>query len=140
MKKIRYTGLAVSLLLVAASCSKYEDGPMVSLRSKKARVANDWTFVKVTDDGEDVTDSYDEFELTLQEDGDASLVAQYDWGDFSFEFETDGTWMLTDNKEVLELDFESDDADEEYQILRLTENELWLREKGGDREFELEGK
>lgn len=102
-------------------------------------MANDWTFEEVTDDGEDVTSSYDQFNLDMSKDGDASLTAKYAWGDLSLETETDGTWEFDDKKETLVLDFEDDDADGTYQILRLTSDELWLREKGQDREIKLKG-
>ena len=41
------------------------------------------------------------------------------------------------NKEDLRLDFENDNADQIYQILRLKEKELWIKEKGGDDELHL---
>ena len=132
--------IAIMAVLGLSACSKYEEGPALSLSSKKARVANEWEFAKVTDDGRDITESYDAFRLTLTEDGDATLNAKYDWGDVSVEFETDGTWAFTRDKENLELDFEDDDADNEYQILRLTQDEMWLREVGDDRELQLESR
>ena len=39
--------------------------------------------------------------------------------------------------EDLSFDFENNAADAIYEILRLKENELWLREKGGDLELHL---
>jgi hypothetical protein len=35
------------------------------------------------------------------------------------------------------MDFENDDADRTYQILRLKEDEMWLREIGGEDELHL---
>jgi hypothetical protein len=133
---ILFTGMVFTL----ASCSKYEDGPGFSLRSKKQRLANTWEVEKAYDDSKDVTEYYDQFELQLFTDGDARLVALYVIGDFSFEYETDGTWDLVNSGEDLELDFENNDADRTYQILRLKEDELWLREKGGNVELHLEAK
>lgn len=119
------------------SCSKYEEGPAISLRSKKERVANTWKIDKAYRNGEDVTEDYDQYTLKLTKDGDASLAALFASGNLSFEYETDGTWKFENSKEVLNLDFEDDDADAKYQILKLKEDELWLREQGGEDELHL---
>lgn len=43
MKKItRILALALTVAIIAPSCGKYEDGPGISLRTKKARMAGDW--------------------------------------------------------------------------------------------------
>lgn len=127
----------LAVALTFTSCKKYEDGPAVSLIPKKERVANTWQIEQAWNDGEDVTDNYDQYELQMLTDGDARLVAIYTWGDLTFEYETDGTWNFENNKEEIKLDFEDDDADNTYQILRLKETELWLREKGGEVELHL---
>lgn len=127
-------------IMTISSCKKYEDGPLISLRSKTERIANTWQIEKAIEDGEDITDQYDQYELQLFSDGDARLVAIYTLADFTFEYETNGTWDFSDDKEELELDMENDDADKTYQILRLKEKELWLREKGEDVELRLEPK
>lgn len=139
VKTIFFSGL-LSTLIVLPSCSKYDEGPGVSLRSKKERVANTWEIEKAMRNGEDVTSDYDEYTLRTTKDGDAELAALYSSGSFSFEYETQGTWMFTDDKESLMLDFENDDADRNYQILRLAEDEMWLREIGGEDELHLKTK
>lgn len=134
---IKPAALAIACAFAVTACNKYEDGPLVSPQSKKARVANTWVIEQAMDDGQDVTDSFDQYELYLTKDGDATLSAEYSWADFTLQTDTDGTWEFANNKEDLVLDFEDDDADESYQILRLTGNELWLREKGEDLELHL---
>lgn len=129
--------LALALLIPMSSCKKYEDNPLVVLGSKKERVANTWKIEKAYKDGEDITDNYEQYSIYFSKNGDSKIVANYSYGDFSAEFETDGTWMFKDNKETIEVDYENDDADNEYQILRLTEKELWLREKGNEIELHL---
>ena len=130
-------GLGVMAALTFASCKKYEEGPAISLRSKKERVANTWQIEKAYNNGEDVTDEYDEYTVKFTKAGDAELAALYSFGDFSFEYETDGTWAFQNNAEELAVDYENDDADRTYQILKLTEDELWVREKGGEDELHL---
>ena len=55
-------------MIFGASCGKYEEGPGISLRSKKARLANTWTITKtVTKDGdEDVWDADEKEAFTLE--------------------------------------------------------------------------
>ena len=123
--------------IALSSCSKYEDGPAFSLRSKKERVANTWRVESATNNGSDVTSAFDQYQLQMLSDGDATLAALYTLGEFTFEFETNGTWTLESTGEVLRLDFENNAADESYEILRLKEDELWLREKDGTLELRL---
>lgn len=130
--------LAILGSIGLSSCSKYEDGPMVSLRSKKERIANTWKVEKAMDKGSDVTASFEQYKLEMLSDGAASLAALYTLGDLTFEFETKGTWSLQNSNEDLQLDFENNAADKTYEILRLKEKELWLREKGGSLELHLE--
>lgn len=134
------TALFVGATFILTSCNKYEDGPAFSLRSKTARIANTWQVDKAYEDAEDVTDQYDQYELQMFSNGDARLAALYTFGDFTFEFETDGTWEFENNAEDLALDFDNDDADRTYEILRLKEDELWLKAKGGSTELHLEPK
>ena len=131
MKNQSIVGILLISTLGALStgCGKYEDGPDFSLRSRASRVANTWKVESARQGGNDVTSAFTQYELNLTKDGDATLTANYALGDVTFEFATNGTW-----------DFENNDADETYNILRLKEEEMWLREKGGDLELHLEPK
>jgi hypothetical protein len=50
--------IALVIAIVLPSCKKYEEGPAVSLRSKKARLVYTWQVVQVLKDGVDITTSY----------------------------------------------------------------------------------
>lgn len=136
MKNLKITA-AVLATVVLVSCNKYEEGPAVSLASKKARVENTWKIGQALRNGDDVTSDYDEYTLKLTKDGDANLAALYTAGNFSYEAETDGTWEFKSNKENLFLNFQDDDFDQEYQILKLEKDDMWLREIGGEDELHL---
>jgi hypothetical protein len=127
-------------LMVASSCQKYEEGPAISFKSRKERVANTWAVEKAYEDGKDITADYDQYELQMLTSGYAKLVALYTLGSAQFEYETEGTWKLENKDEDLRLDFADDDADRTYQILRLKEDQLWLKEKGGSVELRLSPK
>lgn len=141
MKTLRISLMvALASTLLFASCKKYEEGPAISLRSKKERVANTWEIEKAMRNGQDVTSEYDQFELQMLTDGDASLAAIYTFGSITYEYQTNGTWQFANKKEQLELDFEDNDADRVYNILKLKETELWIREQGGEDELQLKPK
>lgn len=129
--------LAMGVGLFISGCNKYDDGPAFSLRSREERIANTWRVENAMEGTNDVTSSFTQYELRLTKDHDAALTAEYTLGIITFTFETTGTWDFENNDEDLRLDFEDDAADETYEILRLKENELWLREKGDDLELHL---
>jgi hypothetical protein len=54
MKFVKLTSLALAGALTFAGC-KYEEGPRISLRAKRDRVANEWAIKKYTFEGEDRT-------------------------------------------------------------------------------------
>jgi len=137
IKSKLYTALVLTFALLAGSCKKYDDGPIISLRSKEQRIANTWKVESAYNDGNNVTSSYEQYELQMLTDGKARLVAIYTLNNVTFEYETDGRWELINDKEDLKLDFEDNSADRTYQILRLKEDQLWIREKGGDLELHL---
>ena len=123
--------------LFITGCNKYDDGPAISLRSREERVANTWRIESAKEGGNDVTSSFTQYELRLTKGHDAALQANYALGSLTFSFQTNGTWAFENDDEDLRLDFANDAADETYRMLRLKENELWLREKGDDLELHL---
>lgn len=129
--------LAAALIIPMTSCKKYEDNPLIVLGSKKSRIANTWVIEKAYKNGDDITDNYDQYSVYFSKNGDSKIAANYSYGSFSAEFETDGTWRFTDQKETLEVDYKNNAADNSYQILKLTNKELWLREKGKEIELHL---
>lgn len=132
---------ATALILVGlSSCNKYPDGPAISLASKKARVENTWVIEKAFRNGNDVTNEYSVYTLDLNKDGDANLKATLDFGSFTYQGETNGTWEFNSNKENIIFDYANNDFDNTYRVLRLKKDELWLREIGGEDEIHLQPK
>lgn len=132
--------ITIAALFFSTSCKKYEEGPAINLTPKKQRVENTWEVYKAYDKDEDVTEDFEQYELKTTKDGDAKLNAAYTFGSITFEYETNGTWEFKDNKENLNFDYEDDEADRDYQILKLTEDEMHLRELGKDLELRLKTK
>ena len=126
-----------TIALLAVSCNKYDDGPGISLVPRNERVANTWVIEKAMADGQDVTGSFEQYVLSLTTGGDATLEADYTLFGVIISNQTTGTWSFANDQEDLVLDFEDDQADGSYQILRLTSDELWLRKLGDDLELQL---
>ncbi|MDX2284030.1 MAG: lipocalin family protein [Bacteroidia bacterium] len=125
----------VMILLAAAGIllggCKYEEGPILSLRSREDRVANTWKVVSATDeDGKDVSDEFSSWKFTFSLDSTAQLT--YNLGSISANL--NGTWELTESDDRLTINLGGLFGTQEYIILRLTEDEFWVR----DLEHELE--
>jgi hypothetical protein len=58
MKKFYFIALAIIFAFAETSCSKYEEGPLISLSSKKARLLGEWKVVEFMKDDEDLTHFY----------------------------------------------------------------------------------
>ncbi len=135
-----------TLLLLAAvtlleGC-KYPEGPLLSLQSREARIANTWEIAQaINKDGDNITAELDDLEFTFEEDGDASAKIPTGIGTFEFE----GTWDLDNDETVFDLDLEDKATglvpyDRLYDILRLTGDEFWLFDTQDSVEIRLETK
>lgn len=80
-----------------------------------------------------------EFILEFEDDGDLKLKYSYSYTyggvTYSYSYDELGTWSWEDNKETLELKF--DGEAEEFEVKRLTSDELWMTDDDNDKyEFE----
>jgi hypothetical protein len=124
-KTLLFVLIAVSALMFQ-SC-KYEDGPSVSCRSKKTRVANLWRLSEMyVNDTLQELNSNTGYSLELTKEGVATTTL-----DNNAVAPIVGTWEFGDKKETLIMHYPSDNLDPdnvpaEYTILRLADDELWL--------------
>jgi hypothetical protein len=135
MKKISIILFAVvSMALVTfSSCGKYEEGPGISLRSKKSRVVNTWVIEKFLENGVDITSQVLPFL--------GSYSVEYK-KDETFEVLTDGMreigkWSFDSKKENLEMMYDGSTSKDLAKIIRLTNDELWLVEDDGTDKYEI---
>ncbi|HBS85418.1 MAG: hypothetical protein A2W91_16550 [Bacteroidetes bacterium GWF2_38_335] len=137
MKNLIKPILILSIVaLVFQNCGKYEEGPGFSLRSKSARIDNLWVMEKEYENGEEKElspfNSY--FFLELKKDGTGKS------GNDEFKYTVSGAeltmaaseinlvWELSENKEQIRTKYEGDSDWEIWvDIIRLTENEMWLK-------------
>lgn len=120
-KTIIYFSLGLFFL---ASCGKYEEGPSLSLRAKKARLVGEWSIDAVTEDGVDITAA-----VVTALGSDAKLHIEKDETYHVHGLaEDEGTWKFGDKKETVIFQSNVAGAEaEDYTILKLKNNELWLK-------------
>lgn len=125
--------LAATIITVLnfSSCSKYEEGPKFSLRTKKARLTGEWEVVRIGN--ETYPQNGYSLEMTFEKDGDFKY--SYTYGSYSYS--TNGDWEFASDKE--ELDITVENQVETFEILRLKNDELWL-ESSDNTEWRLEAK
>ena len=114
--------LAMSVLL--SSCGKYEEGPKISLASKKGRLTRAWTFEKSIDGATGT-----EYACTAS----CAIMELKKDETISFNGTTwpGVTWQLSSDKEKLETvtTILGITTTSSTKILRLTSKELWLKDE-----------
>ncbi|TND09097.1 MAG: hypothetical protein FD123_1500 [Bacteroidetes bacterium] len=136
----------IALFALAAlhtGCKKYEEGPSLSLRSKKARVANQWKVGAYYKNGADMTSDYrtgtasELMEFT--KDGKYTFTATYTPA-FGGGTSTDnGTWEFIHDKEELRTVSAVNASDvDTIHITRLKNQEFWHSFKLGADEYEIQ--
>jgi len=120
----------VSAIFIFSACAKYEDGPSLSLRTKKQRLKGTWEYSAGT------ANLY----ISLKKNG--SGVAYFKIAVFKTE-DNDLKWKFTNNKEKLNIyinfkpstselfkqyaEVEMTNIELDCDIIRLTNKDLWLR-------------
>lgn len=126
MKTYKNFSLLVALTFILSlgltSCEKYEEGPSLSLLSKKQRMTGTWLVVE--NDGDEV-----EEDLTYSMEADGDITMTYRDGNASFSF--DGQWDFAEDKDHIFTEF-GDDIDK-FKIIRLKNKELILENQDDER-------
>jgi hypothetical protein len=114
--------IMMGIALSFTSCKKYDDGPMLSFRFKKARVVNTWVIEKLIIDGTDVSadtnyvDPNQKFEMTKDKKYTTTI------GNLIIE---KGTWDFGSKKETIETQEDGSSTKEISTILKLRDKQLW---------------
>jgi hypothetical protein len=126
-------------VLVTSSCKKYPDGPLLSLRTKKHRLAGKWDVEYFSINGHDSTNYlksknfYGMYEFLQRHDSDVC----YYWSNIDI-YSYRGFWQFRDGSQNLFIKYTSNslysehlgpyrDQEVLWEIRRLTEKELWLK-------------
>ncbi|MBN4052068.1 hypothetical protein JYT53_01050 [Cytophagaceae bacterium AH-315-L13] len=133
MKNLRklslFAAVFVFTLTSMTGCKKYEEGPALSLKSKKGRVANKWKidYAFDIDDNQVVTSDYTGETWEFAKDG--------EWIERDNDvIDKSGTWGFISDKESIKITKDNNNIDY-YDILKLKSKEMWLKDK--DEELHL---
>lgn len=133
MKKLFVLFSIITTALLLSECKKYPEGPSISFRSKKERIANNWKLSKYYENDVDLTSNfntiYTKFEFNTTKGGDYTINRTlYPIANTS----ENGTWSLASDKKTFSLFPKTISAgavpsSTSWQILKLYEKEFWLR-------------
>lgn len=123
-----YFLFTIVAILVISSCTKYEEGPLLTLRTNKQRLSRTWRIDQVISSNGSTSNGDQNYKITFDKEGTfdtqttvlgASITSQGDWefvGDTDINLTTVGTFSVTSR----------------YTIVRLTAKEFWLRDSGNN--------
>ena len=131
MKKLNVILLTVlASILMLTSCSPYEEGPAISLRSRTERLDNEWRLTRLYINGTEQTLSSFDQQTTLEFKDNGTVNYSYAVMDSTAIVITgSGTWEFNDDQtEVFTtITYTLGGTEKDtFKILRLKEEELWL--------------
>ncbi|MEW6468335.1 MAG: hypothetical protein AB1458_05385 [Bacteroidota bacterium] len=140
MKKVVFV---LGIIVIISACKKYEEGPVFSLRSKKARVDNTWKIEKYYENGVDLTAavlSAEDITIDLTKEGKVTWT-EVDLQSGSGNTKT-GVWEFTDSKKSILVQISggvsfSGTGSDIWNILRLKNKEFWFTVMNGSDQVEV---
>ena len=122
-KTLLYSLIIISYISLNTSCKKYEEGPGISLRSKKERASNSWVLEDVTEAGVSVINNFKNYLLVMEKSGFYSLSYELSGTAFAEE----GTWRFANKNEQIEMLINQQGAAiQTITILKLKEKSFWF--------------
>jgi len=134
MKKIKLsiiTGIFVLGVLIPINqgCKKYPEGSMLSLSTRKARVANTWKVDNYKINGTDLTSLVSGYSETFTKSGEYS----YEWGILNGK----GSWDFENKDTEINLNGNDGQSSRQLFILKLEQKEFWYYYMEGNDKHEL---
>lgn len=130
--KSRFTAVLILAAALAIptiqSCSKYPEGPGVSLHSRAERVANTWKVENYKINGTDYTSLVSNYEQTFSKDGNYS----YSFGAIN----GSGVWAFQNDDAEIRVTGVSSQPSQTLFILKLKEKEFWYYYMDGNDKHE----
>lgn len=133
MKKIAIIfTIVATTAMIFSSCGKYEEGPSVSLLTKKARITGTWTLSERTYN--EVAENMEGYVIkyTLEKDGTGLATVTGSLFGSTMTITSDLEWEFDDTKENLRVRTKNQDSTvygdwDTTEIIKLTNSECWLR-------------
>jgi len=117
---MRVTLVILLAVVSLTACKKYDEGPSISLLSKKARLTGEWEAARCYLNGEQLQLSNKE-EMTVDKNG--TFTKSYLIGTNSYN--TAGNWEFSEDKESLLFTF-STSTSETWVIKKLTNKQMFI--------------
>lgn len=126
MKTLLIAILAFVIFLPA--CKKYPEGPLVSIMPRKERIEGRWVATSVKYNSTDSLTAYKDYiwEFTRN----YSVILQVGSNKYL------GIWSTVSGDNEFRIDYDNGNI-EQYEIIRLTSKEFWLRHKKSQLDFQL---
>lgn len=131
LKPLVFSFIVFGMISSFSSCKKYEDGPSLSVASKKGRVANNWKMEAEYKNGVQQQLDADDLAYRIEFSKDGAVTEKFTDTGTGVVSSYTGTWDFSSDKETLTttITYGPGDIDvETYKILRLKSNELWLEQ------------
>jgi len=116
-KSVLILTFLVSIALSFEGCSKYEEGPNLSFRSRKDRVSNNWKVSNYKINGIDSTFLVSAYTETFTKE----RAYNYTWGPLSGA----GTWVFQNSDKEIKLNGPDAQTSRTLFIIKLEEKEFW---------------
>lgn len=127
MRSLAFFILIISLAGISPSCSKYPDGPAISLRTKANRLVNDWILTSYLVNGVEIIDNQPETKMVIDKDGTYSRHNSVNiLGQLQSVFEH-GTWVFNGEKTSVLFLKDEETLPVEYSIRELRANKLVIQ-------------
>jgi hypothetical protein len=105
------------VLPFSQGCQKYPDGPLISLKTKSARISNTWEVDNYKVNGTDYTSLVSGYSETFTKEG----TYTYEMGLFN----GTGTWAFTNNNETVLITGVDNQSTVELVIQKLDDSQFW---------------
>lgn len=116
------------LTLMVGACSKYEEGPLISVLPRKERIEGKWIAASVKYNSNDSTSVYKDYIWEFTRNYTAILQVG--------PVKKLGIWSTVSSDQDFRIDYD-DGVVEQYTILKMTRTEFWLRNKKTEVDFHL---
>jgi len=138
-KLLKYHVLNLIVLLTLFSCSKYEDGPLISFKSKSNRLINSWMYVTVLRNGNNITfvDTVQNYPASSIGFNDDNRFTQIDFTNQE-NVTLDGDWKFSQKKDSLILNYDDLAIERRLLIARLKSNSFQFEELIDNNLFEYD--
>lgn len=129
---MRVSFVLVLCLAILTSCKKYEEGPVISFRSKTKRLEGSWQIVKWKINGTEQDLSQTSWRMNIHRSGNYDKLITYNIPPLPPTIDSEqGTWEFDNNKTHVDFMDQVTEAVTSLEIIRLHNKELWLRFNDG---------